>query len=357
LLTRIWTRNLACFGDAEYHIDLAPETVIIGPNNVGKSAMIAAFNFLRSNPLGFGRVQFVPQWDTTTYNWGDFHSIVHRHEDDRTIGIGATLKDTNWDFEIAAKLTKDVGESTLQTPSERSGRELAEASLRRELAGIWYLGASRSGIPRQLQVGRSGYDTAWHQPIESDGSNAITYLLERFTSRDHRWAIAEDWLRHITPEASILKSPLRGNLASVETTDRDFAIDVNIAYQGTGIQKVLSTIAALVFSPEGSTIIIEEPEINLHPRSQEVLVDLFNLAVNDWKKQVIFTTHSWDMLQPFASDIATGSPRGAVHVRARPENFKLIVFNRVGDDIKIEELPIKGKEYMYLRDYLKKLWG
>ena len=159
------------------------------------------------------------------------------------------------------------------------------------------------------------------------------------------------------PKASILKSPLRGNLASVETTDRDFAIDVNIAYQGTGIQKVLSTIAALVFSPEGSTIIIEEPEINLHPRSQEVLVDLFNLAVNDWKKQVLFTTHSWDMLQPFASDIATGSPRGAVHVRARPENFKLIVFNRVGDDIKIEELPIKGKEYMYLRDYLKKLWG
>jgi predicted ATPase len=271
--------------------------------------------------------------------------------------MSATLKGTYGDFEIAATVDERNAVSTLQSPSEKLGRPLVEANLQKELARIWYLSASRSGVPPQLQVGTKQYRTKWFQPIEPDGSNAIEYLLERFTSRDPQWEVAENWLRRITPEASILKSPLRGNLASVETTDKDFAVDVNIAYQGTGIQKVLSTIAALVFSPEGSTIIVEEPEINLHPRSQEVLVDLFNLAVNDWKKQVIFSTHSWDMLQPFASDIGTGSPRGEAHIKAKAENFKLVVLKRVGDDIKIEELPIKGREYMYLRDYLKKLWG
>jgi len=351
LLTHIWARNLACFGDAEYRVDLAPETVIIGPNNVGKSAMIAAFNFLRSNPLQVGRVSYGPAWKTTTYDWGDFRSIVHRHDVDRTIRVGAGLKDMYGNpSEISAEITRGATESKLVGASR-------DSDLRRELAGIWYLRASRSEIPSRMQVGASGLYTLWNQPIEADGSNAITYLLERFTSRDPRWQIAEDWLKRVTPDLSVLKSPLRGNIASVETTDSGFSIDVNMAYQGTGIQKVLSTIAALMFSPEGSTIIVEEPEIHLHPRSQEVLVDLFNLAVNDWKKQVIFTTHSWDMLLPFVSDIATGSPRGEAHIVAKPENFKLVVFKRVGDNIKIEELRVKGKEFMYLRDYLKKLWG
>lgn len=351
MLNYIWTRNLACFGDSKHQVDLAPETVIIGPNNVGKSAMIAAFNFLRSNPLQFGHASYTPAWLTSTYDWGDFHSIVHRHDLDRTIGIGAAISGMSGHlFEISTEITRGETKTRVATPS-------TESNLRKELAGIWYLGASRKVIPPVMQVGVDSSHTQWKQPIEADGSNAITFLLERFTSRDPRWEIAEDWLKRIAPDLSVLKSPLRGNLASVETTDGGFSIDVNMAYQGTGIQKVLSTIAALVFSPEGSTVIIEEPEIHLHPRSQEVLVDLFNLAVNDWKKQVIFTTHSWDMLQPFASDIGTGSPRGAVHVRARPENFKLIVLNRVGDDIKIEELPLEGKEYRYLREYLKKLWG
>jgi predicted ATPase len=95
----------------------------------------------------------------------------------------------------------------------------------------------------------------------------------------------------------------------------------------------------------------------LHPRSQEALVDLFNLAVRDWKKQIIFSTHSWDMLLPYVSDIATGSKRGAGHTPAKPENFKMIVFDRATGKVTIKELDIKGKEFKNIRTPLKELWG
>jgi energy-coupling factor transporter ATP-binding protein EcfA2 len=149
--------------------------------------------------------------------------------------------------------------------------------------------------------------------------------------------------------------------ASVETTDSNLGLDINLTYQGTGIQKALSIIAALVFSPEGSTIIIEEPETNLHARSQEGLADLFNLAVNKWKKQVVFTTHSWDMLLPFVSDVGKGQKRGEQHPKANPGSFKLIVFRKVTRDgtekIETTDLDIRDMDFMTLRDYLKKLWG
>src|SRR5947208_13777201 len=87
---------------------------------------------------------------------------------------------------------------------------------------------------------------AWEQPLDPFGSNIVTYLLERFTSRDPKWSLAEEWLRRIDPKLSILKSPLRGAQGSVETQQTS-GFDVNVAYQGTGIQKTLTVIAGSVF--------------------------------------------------------------------------------------------------------------
>jgi hypothetical protein len=215
---------------------------------------------------------------------------------------------------------------------------------------------SRSGVIASIQLGTVMSGTAWGQGVNPDGSNIAPYLLERYTGRDPNWAEAEKWLNAITNESVTLKSPLNGTAVSIETTLTS-GFDVNLAYQGTGIQKAISTIAALVFSPVGSTIIIEEPEIHLHKRSQQVLIDLMNKAVNEWKKQVIFTTHSWDMVLPFVSDVGKGSKRGQGHVIARPENFKLVVFDRIKDNIEISELDIKNMEFMDFQRAMGKLWG
>jgi len=345
LLTYVSAQNLACFGDAEYRVELAPETVIAGPNNVGKSVMIAAFNFLRTN-LGRPRVQ----WETSVYHWRDFETIVHRHDIRRKIQIGSEVQGETWKADIRMQIHGDTIAPKI-TPSTNI------ADLSREFALIWYLGASRADIPSFSNVGSGIVGTAWNQPISPDGSNVVTYLLERYTDRDERWSRAEKYLARITPGFKILKSPLRGPQASLEAT-YDSGVDLNFAYQGTGVQKALSTIAALVFSPEGSTIIVEEPEIHLHPDSQEALVDLFNEAVNDWGKQIIFTTHSWNMLLPFFSDIEKDvKVRGKDHVKAKPENFKLITFGRVGEDIKIETPNIREMVFRDVRDRFKELWG
>jgi hypothetical protein len=347
LLTKISVKNLACFGDADYEVNFAPETAIIGPNNVGKSVFIGGFNFLRSNPLS--GIWMPPNWNSASYSWGSFETIVHRHLTGRVIKIIAGLRGDGWEGELEDLVYPDRGQSLL-----RSKGTLAD--FERELRSIWFLSASRGVVSPTIQIGTTGLTTQWRQPLNPDGSNVVPYLLERYTSRDPRWDTAEKWLSELTHETFVLKSPLRGNYASVETTLAS-GIDVNVAYQGMGIQKALSTVAALVFSPEGSTIIIEEPEIHLHKRSQEVLIDLFNTAVNDWKKQVIFSSHSWEMLLPFVSDVGKGSKRGRSHVEAKPENFKLVVFDRVGADIKLSELDIKNMAFMDFQKYLKELWG
>ena len=84
---------------------------------------------------------------------------------------------------------------------------------------------------------------------------------------------------------------------------------------------------------------VEEPEIYLHPRSQEVIVDPFNTAANDWHKQVIFTAHG-NVLLPFISDVGEGTKRGS-HPRANPENFRLVTFAQKEDDTEIMDYDLE----------------
>jgi hypothetical protein len=44
-------------------------------------------------------------------------------------------------------------------------------------------------------------------------------------------------------------------------------------------------------------------------------------------------------------------------IEARPENFKPVVFDRVGEEIKIRELDIREMEFKDFQAYVKRLWG
>jgi len=330
LIDSISAKNLLCFDETEHILNCAPLTVIVGPNNSGKSAMIAAFNFLRDLAL-----VGVTRWMTESYNLGDFTTAVHDHDLGRTIGIAARIHQDN----SSADFTTSLGQNSVAGVRIVSDSSDATNLLRT----VWYFRASRSDISRDRPTGQSGPTTVWGQPLDPSGSNIITYLLERWTDQDKNWPVAQEWLKRIDPELSILKSPLRGNMASLETTNRYSEVSVNLAYQGTGIQKALAIVAAVIFSPPKATIIIEEPEVHLERRSIEALVDLFNHAVTSWNKQIILSTHSMDLLLQYASDLGVATPRGRSHDIIDASKFKLVSFERNEGKIQIREEDMKGR--------------
>ena len=162
------------------------------------------------------------------------------------------------------------------------------------------------------------------------------------------------------PQISLLKSPLRGIETSIETTrnDGNISTDINLSMQGSGIQNIASMVCALIFSPKETTIIIEEPENFLHPRSIETMVDLFNYAVNELNKQVIITTHSFDLLTEYFSDLGLGTPRGKEHVKINPEYFKLLAIRKKLGPEKIVEKNLQNMgKFSDAKNFFKDLLG
>ena len=66
---------------------------------------------------------------------------------------------------------------------------------------------------------------------------------------------------------------------------------LNLAMSSHGSKQILSVITQLFWSDPGAIIMIEEPEISLHPNAQAHLAELFAEAVCEGK-QIIITTHS-----------------------------------------------------------------
>ena len=74
------------------------------------------------------------------------------------------------------------------------------------------------------------------------------------------------------------------------------ASEVLLTDVGFGVSQVLPVITLLQYVPEGSTVILEQPEIHLHPLAQAELADVIIQAAVHRKIQVIFESHSEHLL-------------------------------------------------------------
>lgn len=85
LIEQLRIENVKAF-DGAHAIDLAPITLLYGPNSSGKSSVLQSILLLKQSVKDN---RFVTQGDLT--DAGSFEGLVHKHELDRHIGVGLTF--------------------------------------------------------------------------------------------------------------------------------------------------------------------------------------------------------------------------------------------------------------------------
>lgn len=72
--------------------------------------------------------------------------------------------------------------------------------------------------------------------------------------------------------------------------------EVMLTDVGFGVSQVLPAVTLLHYAPEGSTVLLEQPEIHLHPLAQAGLADVIIHAATHRNVQVVFESHSEHLL-------------------------------------------------------------
>ncbi|MDF2863904.1 MAG: hypothetical protein K0S02_4176, partial [Achromobacter mucicolens] len=146
-------------------------------------------------------------------------------------------------------------------------------AIRRELEGINYLGPLRRKPER---------DYPWNKTkpgeVGADGRAAIDALLASalLKGEGHNEVVdgVSKWLKRMKV-AEKLEVRQQGRSSRYELVVHRDDVACNLRDVGIGVSQVLPVLVVTYFAPRGSTIILEEPEIHLHPLAQSVLAELF----------------------------------------------------------------------------------
>jgi energy-coupling factor transporter ATP-binding protein EcfA2 len=326
-------------------LDLSPNslTLVAGPNNVGKSALLSALDVVArvespvtSRHAGGDPCRIWARWQLTDderysllgttsntdslmeqgaaswleWEFGEFHDLIQplavavRWPDREPLEF-ARMEDTgnrSWsvrrtDSPLAVWDGKFTGSSS------GSGGSIQDASSYLGLTGqfapaLELLAKWRQGYfhfkPLREAQGRYSPLSEITPELQSTGANLAKVLLYMHNNRPDVWARLVSLVQQIVPGVGALMTPVGGNQSSIVFQDEQLPSHThNLKDLGTGVEQLLMTLV-VGLTQTAYTIVLEEPETGLHPGAQRALLGL----LHDWSRNRTFvaSTHSATML-------------------------------------------------------------
>lgn len=239
--------------------------------------------------------------------------------------------------------------------SSRHARYIASAIVKslvgKRVTKVAFLTALRGQIHEEVSTDEYVEDDGEVYPLKPDGSNLIPYLS--FILNSSRYMKYADFMRRWAKELGLdnLMAGFWGrHRLSADFRDNILNVAVKLAHASHGARQALCVIAQL-FSPTQEIILIEEPEISLHPESVVKLPLMFLDAI-EMGKQIIITTHSTILPLALSKMVKEARERGLCE-----DPNELIAVYEIWKD----EEGTKAERYLldergYIKGYVKSFW-
>lgn len=347
----------------EQVLEIAPITLLYGESGAGKSSLLYAFMVLRNlllnpnqSPSAFFNLGFV--------NLGDLRSVLHRRNPETTLGIsirviqdweergndfvavfheqGIFLKEPNSLFleyalsestlprEAPPPFLKTKLETTLPYPGNSSAlvkMEFKSHEVNLRWNGlVWSLeGASPPEIAGEVP----NLLTDLNAPFEFLRRTAMAPLVRGFTKPYYQptsfsglplredevaTALAQNetlemklslYLEEIAGYQLRVRGQVGTSVFGLWVVDRESRVPHELVNAGFGLNQT-AYLLALALYPETETLLVEEPEVHLHPSLVRRLAQSLARIAKEEGRRFVFSTHSESLVTAFLSMVAQG---------------------------------------------------
>ena len=323
MINKVKINNFRSIENAE--VEIAPLTVLYGPTASGKSSLLYALLVLKNFIIdpnqqsdGFFNLGFM--------NLGGFENCVFNHDKEKSIDIyfsgedgeyGISLKKDSADLSLNSKIVKM--NAKVNIPYALNRNFTFNIKDKEEEYNVNWNGISSTVSPKQptaesqqnaVEIARklnliSEYlkkiDIAPHKRGFFKPNYSPARISPNPTSEDEvATIIIND--PNLSPKISVDLEKILNRDFRIYTlpgtatvfflsTDKSSTTPVYLVNEGFGVNQIVY-ILAKVHRPEIRTILIEEPEVHLHPSMIRALVKTLCSIIKEEKKQIILTTHS-----------------------------------------------------------------
>ena len=353
MITELRAQNFKSWQDTS-KLQFAPLTGLFGANSSGKTSILQVLLMLKQT------VERPPDWNEPLYfgneeslvNLGNFGTVIHKHKQDLSLDISVS-----WKSSTVADINKyirfyNLNVETLsssQGDRDRSEEISFSTNIARGVVNNSYYATDlyRFDVQQPDLFRCYGFRTARNQIMEissrfeGDFENLFSRILylgplrehprPRYTwDGDHPKGIGQDGkkaisallsgrVRHFSIDEQILKWLQQLELINsydlrpLSDTGRDYEFlvkqykggpEVRLTDIGFGVSQVLPVLILCYYAPEGSILILEQPEAHLHPKVQTELADVLIDVVENRNVQIILESHSEYLLSRLQRRIA-----------------------------------------------------
>lgn len=196
-----------------------------------------------------------------------------------------------------------------------------------------YIAPIRERIPRYGIMGTMPYSE-----LGPSGQNLMRVLSSSKLVGRHEKTIINELNYWLNTRFKLLKNVHMQNVDAAGTVrtlladDRKGVKNINLASMGFGISQLVPVIIHVVLTPEAGCLLVEQPEIHLHPSAQADLADLF-IENTKLDRQFFIETHSEHFVLRLRRRIAEG--------RIKPEKVRIFFVEKIRGLTRVRPLAIK----------------
>lgn len=384
----------------EVSVPLAPITGFFGTNSSGKSSLLQALLLMKQSAENSDQKQVLEFGsDRTLVELGGFQDVIFKRDTMQNLTLGLVydpfpvvdvhtmtftsvislinekvrLETFLYDSEAASiglayhpkikeldssqiimtrqsqKFYRFSGIERQDDKNQRFSHAL-ELSFEQVLSQVSYLGSYRPRPKRGIYI----WQGAAPSNVGNQGENTIAALLAARVGGNKVGEIPlENYIAQKLKDLGLIDSfrieelSEGTNIFRVLVCHTPESPEVSLADVGSGVSQVLSVLVQCYYAPESSTIVLELPELHLHPSVQSGLADVFIDAYQKRGVQIILESHSEHLLRRLQRRIA--------EEQILPTDVNLYFCSLEKGESKLEALELD--EYGNIHNYPKDFFG
>jgi predicted ATPase len=260
--------------------------------DVGYEAFIDARSFSKTMGSDFGNTltNFVASLRGDTEDKAATKIRNKILEDLSQSSVGATKLKARESFDIVSELKRHLAGSYLY-----GSLSAILGDLRKESG---YSGPVRAYPSRLYPEGYSSY------PLDPEGKNAISLLFEWQKYSPNKFKEVCESIKLIELASELREDSESGEMHKLLVQPFKHKESVNLVDAGFGVSQALPIVIADVALPKNSTLLINQPEVHLHPSSQAKLGNYFVSRLK--ARNYVMETHSEYLINRLRILVAQG---------------------------------------------------
>ena len=282
MISRVAIKNFKSIGEPGVDLELKPLTLLVGPNGGGKSSILEAIAVACQRHTN-GRLTEFPSDREVKHNAVDCRVVI---EVEFAPISNETMGGYRFSFGAGSGFNYEhlSANGAVQANTDRLSSELSRNAC--------LISSVRGDVPYSVDA-RGSPD--W---VGVHGESLLLLLAMIFGQLQHSRIARRiaTWGQRFGI-GDLHAGFIGGNQSGSDYMDSDLRIALNLALSSSGSKQILAVITQLFWAPKGSLVMIEEPEISLHPKAQVDVLEMFAEAIRKDDKQIIATTHSPILLQ------------------------------------------------------------